>query len=224
MLSPALGAVGNGPEGAPEHDMFPACASFDAIFALKGRTASPASGRRVRSRGSSVTARLVSSLCIGGQKNGVWDVRPAQPELLRPEAAAGSRLVMRRHPRFPGSRDPAGRMPALRQGEARAACFLAGQSVLYQALRLLCGRRCRSSTIKDVAQELHLNWRTVKELEKQAAPSALRARPAHAGPGPGSRTRRRRVCGAGLHQGCGRLSGPATRADPSPRSYAPGRD
>lgn len=29
------------------------------------------------------------------------------------------------------------------------------------------GRRCRASTIKDVAKELHLDWETVKELEKQ---------------------------------------------------------
>jgi transposase len=29
------------------------------------------------------------------------------------------------------------------------------------------GRRCRASTIKDVAKELHLDWKTVKELEKQ---------------------------------------------------------
>jgi transposase len=29
------------------------------------------------------------------------------------------------------------------------------------------GRRCRSSSIKDVAKELKLNWKTVKDLEKQ---------------------------------------------------------
>lgn len=29
------------------------------------------------------------------------------------------------------------------------------------------GRRCRSGTIKDVAKELHLDWQTVKRLEKQ---------------------------------------------------------
>jgi transposase len=36
------------------------------------------------------------------------------------------------------------------------------------------GRRCRSSTIKDVAQELHLDWHTVKELEKQYMREQLR--------------------------------------------------
>lgn len=29
------------------------------------------------------------------------------------------------------------------------------------------GRRCRGSTIQDIANELHLNWKTVKGLEKQ---------------------------------------------------------
>jgi transposase len=43
------------------------------------------------------------------------------------------------------------------------------------------GRRCRSATIKDVAQELHLDWHTVKELEKQY----MRVQLARAGtPGP----------------------------------------
>ena len=31
----------------------------------------------------------------------------------------------------------------------------------------LVGRRCRAATIQDVAKELHLDWDTVKELEKQ---------------------------------------------------------
>jgi len=36
------------------------------------------------------------------------------------------------------------------------------------------GRRCRSSSIKDVAEELHLNWKTVKDLEKQYMKEQLR--------------------------------------------------
>jgi len=38
------------------------------------------------------------------------------------------------------------------------------------------GRRCRASTIKDVAKELHLDWDTVKELEKQYMRGQLRRR------------------------------------------------
>ena len=29
------------------------------------------------------------------------------------------------------------------------------------------GRRCRTGTIRDVAREVHLDWKTVKELEQQ---------------------------------------------------------
>jgi transposase len=36
------------------------------------------------------------------------------------------------------------------------------------------GRRCRASTITDVAKELHLDWHTVKELEKQYMREQLR--------------------------------------------------
>ncbi len=36
------------------------------------------------------------------------------------------------------------------------------------------GRRCRASAIKDVAYELHLNWKTVKNLEKQYMKEQLR--------------------------------------------------
>lgn len=36
------------------------------------------------------------------------------------------------------------------------------------------GRRCRAATIKDVAQELRLDWKTVKELDKQYMEEQLR--------------------------------------------------
>lgn len=36
------------------------------------------------------------------------------------------------------------------------------------------GRRCRTATIQDTARELHLDWRTVKELDKQYMREQLR--------------------------------------------------
>jgi len=36
------------------------------------------------------------------------------------------------------------------------------------------GRRCRAATIKDIAQELHIHWHTVKDLEKQYMREQLR--------------------------------------------------
>jgi len=36
------------------------------------------------------------------------------------------------------------------------------------------GRRCRVSTIRDVARETHLDWKTIKALEKQYMEAQLR--------------------------------------------------
>jgi transposase len=45
--------------------------------------------------------------------------------------------------------------------------FLADNPLYTKRFAYYVGRRCRSSTIKDVARELKLDWHTVKELEKQ---------------------------------------------------------
>ena len=59
--------------------------------------------------------------------------------------------------------------------------FLADNPFYTKRFAYYVGRRCRSATIKDVAEELHLDWHTVKELDKQY----MRAQLARAGtPGP----------------------------------------
>lgn len=45
--------------------------------------------------------------------------------------------------------------------------FLANNPFYTKRFYRYVGRRCHSSTIKDVAKELKLDWKTVKELEKQ---------------------------------------------------------
>lgn len=45
--------------------------------------------------------------------------------------------------------------------------FLADNALYTERFAWYVGRRCRSSSIKDIAEELHLHWHTVKELEKQ---------------------------------------------------------
>jgi len=45
--------------------------------------------------------------------------------------------------------------------------FLADNPFYTKRFAYYVGRRCRSATIKDIAQELHLDWETVKALEKQ---------------------------------------------------------
>jgi len=58
--------------------------------------------------------------------------------------------------------------------------FLADNPLYTKRFAFYVGRRCRSATIKDVAQELRLDWHTVKGLEKQymAAQLARAGKPA----------------------------------------------
>lgn len=52
--------------------------------------------------------------------------------------------------------------------------LLADNSHHTQRFAFYVGRRCRSSAIKDIAEELNLSWHTVKELEKQYMREQLR--------------------------------------------------
>jgi len=45
--------------------------------------------------------------------------------------------------------------------------FLAYNPLYTKRFAWFVGRRCRQSTVKDVARELTLDWHTVKELDKQ---------------------------------------------------------
>lgn len=52
--------------------------------------------------------------------------------------------------------------------------WLSDNPFCTKRLSFYVGRRCRSSSIKDVAKELHLDWKTVKGLEKQYMQEQLR--------------------------------------------------
>jgi len=52
--------------------------------------------------------------------------------------------------------------------------WLADNPFYTKRFAFFVGRRCRASTIKDVAREVHLDWDTVKELEKQYMREQLR--------------------------------------------------
>jgi transposase len=52
--------------------------------------------------------------------------------------------------------------------------FLADNPFYTKRFAFYVGRRCRASTIKDVAEELNLDWETVKELDKHYMREQLR--------------------------------------------------
>ena len=52
--------------------------------------------------------------------------------------------------------------------------WLADNPFYTKRFAFFVGRRCRASTIQDVARELHLDWKTVKEFDKQYMQEQLR--------------------------------------------------
>ncbi len=52
--------------------------------------------------------------------------------------------------------------------------WLAENPFYTKRFAFFVGRRCRAATIRDVARELHLDWKTVKELDKQYMQEQLR--------------------------------------------------
>jgi len=52
--------------------------------------------------------------------------------------------------------------------------FLADSPFYTKRFAFFVGRRCRASTIQDVARETHLNWKTIKALEMQYLREQLR--------------------------------------------------
>ena len=52
--------------------------------------------------------------------------------------------------------------------------FLADNPFYTKRYAYYVGRRCESATIKDIADDLYLDWKTVKELDKQYMREKLR--------------------------------------------------
>jgi transposase len=45
--------------------------------------------------------------------------------------------------------------------------WLADNPLYTKRFAFYVGRRCRESTVQAIAEELHLDWHTVKDLDKQ---------------------------------------------------------
>lgn len=143
---------------------------------------SPVSGPWNKCAACSAIRRRESSRSCGAQKNALRGVRSSALGLVRSHDTADTRPV------------PCGRYRIYLEFEARRVFCRSCQAVKREALEFLgespfytkrfayyVGPRCRSATIKDIAQELHLDWDSVKELDKQY----MRAQLARAGrPGP----------------------------------------
>src|SRR5439155_959635 len=76
--------------------------------------------------------------CSAGKKNGLWSLWAAIAELLRSQAAACPRPVLRGHARVPGGGGPAGPLSTVCCREAGETRLVGRQPLLQQTLRLLC--------------------------------------------------------------------------------------
>ncbi len=76
---------------------------------------------------------------IGGGKNGLRHLRSYQAGVVRSQAPLGARLGVWRLSNLFGHRSTSDRMLAVRESEARETRLARGQSVLQQAVCVLCG-------------------------------------------------------------------------------------
>lgn len=129
----------------------------------------------------SETRKLALSLWSGGEKNTLRNVRDMPLELVRPQAAASGDLPCGDYRIYLDLE--VRRVDCRRCGMVKRERleFLLENALHTKRFARYVGRRCRSGTIKDVAKELHLDWQTVKRLEKaymrEQLERAPRARP-----------------------------------------------
>lgn len=109
------------------------------------------------------------------QKNRVRVLRYGAPELPRQQDTAHPGFVLWGCAGLPGSGGPSGFVPTVWEGEAGAAGLAGQQNPLYtKRFAWFVGRRCRAMSIRDVAKDVHLDWHSVKGLEKQYMAEQLR--------------------------------------------------
>ena len=141
---------------------------------------SPASCRLRLECGDFGDPRAVVITLRRRRKNSLRGLRDCASRLLRSTASPRARPLLRLPPSLSRALGSPGRLLSVRWREMRAARLAGSQSPLHQAVRLLRGPTVPRGTVQAIAQELHLDWHTVKELDKQymrnsfAAPAARR--------------------------------------------------
>lgn len=124
--------------------------------------------------GFSVTQWPCVSLCSAAKKNGLRHVWSGVSQPLRQTATVRPRSLLWRQTCLSG-------LPLRRVQCSRCASvknerldWLADNPLYTKRFAFFVGRRCRQTTIKEVAEELHLDWDAVKELDKQYMREQLR--------------------------------------------------
>ena len=123
---------------------------------------------------SSATRMPWSSRSHAAEKNALWRVWASarafydqRPRLVRDLSCGDKRVYLEFAIRRVWCRRCGG---VKREGLE----WLADNPLYTKRFAFFVGRRCRETTVKDVAEELHLDWETVKELDKQYMREQLR--------------------------------------------------
>jgi len=66
------------------------------------------------------------------------------------------------------------RCPSCGKVKQEQLAWLSSNPCYTKRFAFFVGRRCRTATIQDIAHEMHLDWSTVKELDKQYMQEQLR--------------------------------------------------
>ena len=118
--------------------------------------------------------RHVLSCLSGLKKKGIRLLWDGASELLRLEGAVDTGFILWREADLFGSGGSAYSMSEMREGETGGNRMAIGKSVLHKAVCFFRRTEVWVATIQDVANETRLDWKTVKELDKQYMEEQLR--------------------------------------------------
>jgi hypothetical protein len=108
------------------------------------------------SKGCSVTREFASSNSVGEEKSDLRRMRYGALHVVRPSVAPGARSALRRiYLELELRRVDCGKCGAVKRERLG---FLLDNVLHTKRFALYVGPRCRSGTIKDVAEELNLDW------------------------------------------------------------------
>ena len=138
------------------------------------RTGSPVFVQALRCEEFSVTRRLACCSSIGGGKNSLRNLWVHQAWLVRSQATLGRDLACGDYRIYLDIEIRRIDCPRCMKVKQEKLDWLADNPFYSKRFGFFVGRRCRAMTIKDVAQETHLDWKTIKELDKQYMREQLR--------------------------------------------------
>ena len=117
------------------------------------------------SKGCSVIRVRGWSPWFAGEKNDLRHLRYGASRMVRPTTTASSGSVLRRSSHLSRLGGASGRLPAVWRGETRATGLPGRERAAHQALCPVRGPALSKWHDQDVAEELRLDWQTVKRLE-----------------------------------------------------------